>query len=529
MRGPIHAKCPTCDKVAQVKSETQIGLLRLVTYTCEHSFSEYRPITERTFYESLETMTHKKLFNFQIDGCLFLEAAGLRGLIADEMGLGKTMQFLAVMKAHKEAVPFLVLCKSSLKLQWFRAIIEWCGPHFGSQVVDTSRESLYRGFKSYIMGMDLLRRFEIEKLISNIKDVGVKTICIDECQHIKNSEAKRTGVIRQLCAATDNVVALSGTPIKNNAAEYFPVLNILRPDKFPSKKNFAWDWVDTFNNGYGWKYGGLKRPDKFKEFTNSFIIRREREEVMPDLPSISRRFQFTDLGDEVEQAYKIAFQEFQSYYNVGQYLESNTLTRHTNLMGYLSKMRQLTGIAKVDQAIEFVGDFLETTNRKIVIFVHHKTVGVALKTRITNLCYDRRFEAPLSLTSELNSDARDRVVTQFTTGETRVLIASTLASGEGLNLQACSDCLMLERQWNPANEEQAECRFIRIGQTADSVFATYIIAVGTIDEFFTEIVEAKREMFSQTMGGEPIKWDETAMIQELSKALAEKGGKKWGW
>ena len=49
------------------------------------------------------------------------------------------------------------------------------------------------------------------------------------------------------------------------------------------------------------------------------------------------------------------------------------------------------------------------------------------------------------------------------------MVASTLAAGEGLNLQTCSDCVIHERQWNPANEEQVEGRFIRIGQIAETV------------------------------------------------------------
>ena len=50
---------------------------------------------------------------------------------------------------------------------------------------------------------------------------------------------------------------------------------------------------------------------------------------------------------------------------------------------------------------------------------------------------------------------------------------SQLASGEGLNLQTCCDCVMHERQWNPGKEEQCEGRFIRIGSTATSVSAVY--------------------------------------------------------
>jgi len=74
---------------------------------------------------------------------------------------------------------------------------------------------------------------------------------------------------------------------------------------------------------------------------------------------------------------------------------------------------------------------------------------------------------------------RERQVEEFK-GGSRIMIASTLASSEGLNLQFCSDYGMMERQWNPANEEQAEARFIRIGQKATIVNGTYFIATGTI-------------------------------------------------
>ncbi len=75
------------------------------------------------------------------------------------------------------------------------------------------------------------------------------------------------------------------------------------------------------------------------------------------------------------------------------------------------------------------------------------------------------------------------------------MIASTLASGEGLNLQSCSDCVMHERQWNPSAEEQAEGRFIRIGQLAQSVNAVYMHADDTVDTDLHNIVEGKRRAF----------------------------------
>jgi len=108
------------------------------------------------------------------------------------------------------------------------------------------------------------------------------------------------------------------------------------------------------------------------------------------------------------------------------------------------------------------------------------------------------------------------------------MIASTLSAGEGKNWQMCSDLIMVELQWNPANEEQAEDRFPGIGTTANKINATYAIALGTPDEFLTEIKERKREICRKTMGNEAVQWNQTSVIKEMAELLFAKGGKKWG-
>jgi len=73
-----------------------------------------------------------------------------------------------------------------------------------------------------------------------------------------------------------------------------------------------------------------------------------------------------------------------------------------------------------------------------------------------------------SQTVYLSAEAGSQVVDQFKDNSNcRIMLASTLAAGEGLNLQFCSFYIMMERQWNPANEEQPEGRFSRPEQTAN--------------------------------------------------------------
>jgi len=108
----------------------------------------------------------------------------------------------------------------------------------------------------------------------------------------------------------------------------------------------------------------------------------------------------------------------------------------------------------------------------------------------------------------------------------RLMIASTLAAGEGLNLQFCSDAIILERQWNPANEEQVEGRFHRFGQL-NSVTITYMLASGTIDEYFTELVEIKRSIVAATMDKREIAWEQQSLMKELAEMLVSRGRKAW--
>ena len=85
---------------------------------------------------------------------------------------------------------------------------------------------------------------------------------------------------------------------------------------------------------------------------------------------------------------------------------------------------------------------------------------------------------------------------------------------------------MLERQWNPANEEQAEARTHRFGQK-NAVTATYMLASGTIDEKFTELVEQKRAIVAATMDNKNIAWEQSSLVKELAAILVSTGKKKW--
>src|SRR5687767_2640981 len=153
-------------------------------------------------------------------------------------------------------------------------------------------------FKAYIISYDLLGK-------TDFSGIGIKSVFLDECQAIKNPDAKRSKAVVNFCKTVDNIIATSNTPIKNNASEYFTILNILRPHDFHNRTAFIRDYVDYFDDGYRLRFGGLsaRRAEEFREKVSKFILRYTRDEVMPDLPKIFRKYQFCDLGKDIQELY----------------------------------------------------------------------------------------------------------------------------------------------------------------------------------------------------------------------------------
>ena len=468
----VTRDCPQCGKVAETTDECRIGADRILFYVCGHQ--EYITgvdAAEDSAYQ-ITSRDDKTLYPFQLAGVKFGEEADGRWLCADAMGLGKTVQIMAFLKLHLDEVrPILIVCKSALLVQFFQEAVRWIGHRNGDgkwvadvipQIIRTSREKpLLDTFDVFIVSFDLLRRCKWVK----DENYVFKTLIIDECQQVKSPDAARTQAVRRLAKRAKHVIALSGTPFKNRLMEYFPILNMIRPDKFPVMTHmlhkYAEYWVDRFTGQT--KIGGLRNIERWKADTGDFIIRREREQVLPDLPTLDRRFQWMDLATEVQKAYGEAYDEFCDAYDGSGAHESQTAAeRQTNILGYMSRMRHLTGISKVGPCIDFVKDFLETTDRKITVFVHHKDVAQILFDSLKAYTEEKKQSKPLMFHSSLDADQRMGVIEAFKEKENRILIASSLAAGEGINLQFCSDMIQLERQWNPANEEQSECRFIRI-------------------------------------------------------------------
>jgi superfamily II DNA or RNA helicase len=558
----LKEKCETCGKVAVFDREMTVPSgnefvpdKKITFYKCGHfkivelpKATPFHLLTSGGRRDCIHTWKKNtcidcgasRPFPFQVEGMKFAEIALTTGKgcgIFDDMGLGKTIQALGLLKYHPEWAPICFGVKSAIKFQWFKAILNWMGDEFLPQIIQSSNDIVIPGLKCYIISYDLLvfktkkmksgktvnQGFNVQKLI----DAGIKTLVLDECQQLKNPDSSRTQEIRKLAKHT-KVIALSGTPWKNNGAEFFSVLNMIDPIRFNSYTGFTERWVASYWDGNKFKLGGIRKPDEFRDYTKDFLIRRERTTVLPELPIINRQKLYVELENIEAKTYNDETSSFVKWWNEKVISgEEHSKDTGLQLLAKLSRLRHITGLAKIPATLEFVEQFVEQAdNKKLLIGVHHIDVG--------NILYDElKAKYPdfivLKITGSMNSLEKFEAQEKFNNNEKVLCVASTLAAGEGMNLQTANNVVLHERQWNPANEQQFEDRIIRIGQNAQSVTGTYVLGADTVDDLFDGIVDMKRNSFHKSMNTNELSnpnWVESDLMRDLANMIVTKYNKE---
>ncbi|KAG4305183.1 hypothetical protein PORY_001353 [Pneumocystis oryctolagi] len=184
-----------------------------------------------------------------VEWLISLYENGLNGILADEMGLGKTLQtisFLAFLREKGIYGPFLIATPLSTISNWISEFKKFAP---GIPVL------LYHGSKQERLD---LRKNKMEithpdfpvivtsyEIIMNdkvyLRRYQWKYIVVDEGHRIKNLNCK---LIRELKGYDSaNRLLLTGTPLQNNLAELWSLLNFLLPDIFDDLDSFQ-SWFD---------------------------------------------------------------------------------------------------------------------------------------------------------------------------------------------------------------------------------------------------------------------------------------------
>lgn len=193
------------------------------------------------------------LKQYQMEGLSWLITLyenGLNGILADEMGLGKTIQSIALLAFIYEMDtkgPFLIAAPLSTVDNWMNEFEKFAPDlpilKYYHQGGVKERSKLLRKFFKQTKGTGIVvTSYEIIMRDADyIMSKEWKFLIVDEGHRLKNINSK---LIRELKRInTNNRLLLTGTPLQNNLAELWSLLNFIMPDIFSDFEMFN-KWFD---------------------------------------------------------------------------------------------------------------------------------------------------------------------------------------------------------------------------------------------------------------------------------------------
>jgi len=417
-----------------------------------------------------------KLFPYQEVGVSFIELSKGRALLGDEMGLGKTAQSLAWLTLHPEKRPVIVICPASMKIPWSREIVKW-----------TPRK----------------RR-------DDLLDLNAEVVILDECTYIKESKSQRTKATMAVAKEAPHVLALSGTPILNKPIEFYNVLHLIDPKTFKSQWRFGQQFCGASHDGYGWKFSGVTNSDTLHFMLQAIMIRREKREVLSELPDKRREFIYLGMSNAILRTHDHAENSLRDAvkdYRASGLSSSVRSERRMLAITALNHLRQVVGTAKGEQTLEIVKPTLEA-NQKAVIFGHYQVTLDTIEEDLKKSGYGYvRIDGNVT-----GIKRQDKIDIFQSDPKCQVMLASIMTMGMGVDLTEASNVFIVDRSWTPAVEEQGEDRLWRLGQKKD-VTVWYLVAENTVDDKMTDLIERKRRIISQIVDGKLP--DENNIMEEV--------------
>ena len=421
----------------------------------------------------------KILMPFQREGTDFLKRKQF-ALLADEQGLGKTVTALAAVK-ELNLRRVAVVCPASVRSNWKQEIKE-CGLSLSNFIVESYNCVSDGRFPPFPGG----------------KPDG---FILDEVHFLKTPKSKRTqavfgndaGLVR-MGVKEARIWGLTGTPVLNRPRELYPMLKTLAEGSlkpYESWERFTQRFCGAFWDGHGINTKGASNIDDLSRRLSSFMLRREKKDVLPQLPPrIYSRPPLELTEDEYESIYKVET-EIQ---NREVYLSSSK--ERFSQLGDTARMRRATGEAKVRAVSEFIDDLLDgddTEKTKTVVFAWHRSVIKSLYERLGH--YD-----PVIYAGGMNDGQKQAAIRRFMADkDCRIFIGQISAAGTGINgLQKASNSVVFaELEWVPGNMAQAVDRVHRIGQAAPVVNVYLPHVEGTIESAMLSVQDAKNEVISR--------------------------------
>ena len=354
------------------------------------------------------------------------------------------------------------------------------------------RKRLIEEIENYdlvITSYDLLKR-DIE--LYKEKNYTFKYIIADEAQYLKNSNTKNAKAIKEIKAETR--YALTGTPIENSLAELWSIFDFIMPGYLFTYRKFKNIYETPI----------VKEEDeqamaKLKMLIEPFVLRRNKKEVLTELPEKTVTVLSNEMNEEQQNLYLTylarAKQEIAEKVEIDGFENSQM-----QILAALTRLRQIcchpslfvegynAGSSKLEQCIEIIEEAING-GHKILLFSGYTSMFEIIEKELKkrNIKY-------FKLTGATKVDERMKMVDEFNENSNiKLFLISLKAGGTGLNLTGADMVIHYDPWWNISTENQATDRAYRIGQK-NNVQVYKLITKNSIEEKIYELQEKKAKL-----------------------------------
>ena len=441
-----------------------------------------------------------KLYPYQEQGVLF-GVTKKAVLIGDEMGLGKTVQAIALAIQKQAMFEFgkvLIITLASLKDQWKREVEKFTNRKAAIVAGNPmQRAEIYRD------NSDL---FKITNYEATLRDINIITeynpdfVILDEAQRIKNFETKTADIVKRI--PRKHALVLTGTPLENKLEDVYSIVQFLDPSLLAPLWQFAADHFLIDRNKKG-KILGYRNLNLLQEKLKPLIIRRKKEDVLPDLPEEVTNNYFVTLTAKQYEIHQSLAQSLMPILNK----KRLTPIDMQRIQELLLKMRQVCDSTylidrktnqspKLSELKSILEELVVQNRRKVVIFSEWTTMTYLIGSYLSGVGIPF-----VELSGKIPVKKRQLLIDEFTQNPDCKVFLSTDAGGTGLNLQVADCVINFEIPWNPAKLNQRIGRVSRIGQTSTCINVINLIAKNGIEEKILAGVQLKLDLFKGVFEG----------------------------
>ncbi|OYV97192.1 MAG: hypothetical protein B7Z68_04045 [Acidobacteria bacterium 21-70-11] len=449
----------------------------------------------------------KPLFPYQRAGVAYLVEAG-RALLADDMGLGKTVQAIAaceVLRGRGEANRVVIVTPASLKHQWAMEIEALA--HRQAAVLaggaQLRREALESDAPYKILSYELTWRE-----LSRLRALDADILILDEAQRAKNFRTKTAATLRALPSRF--LFVLTGTPVENRLDDLYSLLQLIDPEVLGPLWKFNFEFHSQNHKG---KIVGYKNLGALRERIAPVVLRRRKEEVLSQLPSLTEQTRYTPLTRqqaELEADYRAVAARYMALAEKRALLPAEIKKMQMALLKARQACNALelcdpsrdTASPKLDEFEALIAEVAAQGTSKVLVFSEWVEMLHLAARRLERLGVGYGM-----LHGSIQVAKRPALLDRFRHDpDQRVLLASD-AGGVGLNLQVASYVVHLDLPWNPARLDQRTSRAHRLGQTR-GVSVTYLCAEEGIERGIEGTLAGKRAVRSAAL-------DPDSQVEEL--------------